>query len=417
MANVKSIFINDHTGGNVPSTTAANWLEIPVAQWEGGVEAQRIPNRNIRNTRAMAGQTLAASRVPCSLQAEFLYGAYDTLLKAALLSAAWANTDGSAKKATGLTLAVDASAKTIDASTGTPFAGLAAGDWVKLEKTSWVNDGICVRVVSLRSSGLGILYDDFTATVTTDASETGVTCRWGEIIKNGTTESLLCAVQRVAQGGSDLFLPYLKASVDGFGLSLAPGQTGNASIPLIAGELAPDFDGTFSVDSDGRYTTSGGTAIAASTYIGSGYTAAPANSPFTPVSTKSALVVNGAPGADFTSFSFQLANNTAETQVLFFQGAKYKAAGTPTLTGSFTAVFLSSTYHALIAADTAVRLACYVVDGNGKGYVLSMPAVKLGGGRVPIGSGDELVTATFTFSAELDSTTSRDFYIQRFDAS
>lgn len=417
MANVKSIFLGKNTSyGDVPSTTAADYLEIPIASFSGGKQSQRIPSRNIRNSRQPQAAILASTRVSGSVSMEFSAQTYDEVLQAALLSAAWAKVDGSANlKASSLTLAVDASAKTVDASTGTPFAGLAAGDWVRLEKTGWTNNGIALRVTGLRSSGLGFSYDAFSRTVTTDASETGCVVRWGEELVIGTTERIFTLVERVAQIGADLFVPYLRARFDGFGLNIVPGQAMQMQAPWIAGEAPSDFDGTITVDSTtGEYDTAGATTVQLSTYIGSGYTAAPGNDSFTPVSESSALMVNAAPGANFTSLQFALTNNTQGTQVLFHQGDKYLAAGEAGISGSFRAVFENETYHDLLETDADVAIACYIVDSDGLAYVIDFPSCKLGGGETPIANASDLVESNFSFTGGLNSTTNQSMRVQRF---
>lgn len=415
MANTKAVFIAENASSStlVPSTTAADYIEIPITSENVGATAQSTASQTIRNDRQPSGAIRTGIQVAGAISAEFAYGAYDAPLQWALLSAAWANVNGSAVKSTGNTITLDHSTKNITASSGTPFAGLAVGDWVRLEKSGYQNDMIAVRISTFTSS-TDINYDSWTKTPTTDGSGVAsVTVRSGQSIEIGTTDYLLTLAKKIAQAGVTKYPAYLGLAADGLQLSLQPGQVPSLQIPFVGSSLVGDDDGDFRLDSDGNEVGSGGTNIVLSTYLASGYTAAPSNSVFSPVQQSSSLMVDGVPSSLLTQFQMALANNTAGEPVLFRFGNYGVSAGAAAISGSFEAIYTDGSLRTAFRNETPIRLALYIVDGTGQAYIIDMPRVLLNGGNDAITSAGGFVKLPFQFSAEKDSTTSRALQIIR----
>lgn len=415
MANTKAIFMapNASTSTLVPSTTASDYIEVPLTSENLVAQAQTTESQIIRSDRAPAGSIRTGVSVSGSLNSEFLYGAYDELLKAALLSPAWADCNGSSVKVTGATITVDHSAKTIVASSGTPFAGLAVGDWVRLEKTGYQNDGIAFRI-STYTSSTSIAYDSWTKTPTTDGSSVAsVTVRAGERIENGTTDVLWTVAKKIGQAGSTKYPCYLGITIDGLQFSFQPNNVPTISFPLVGTALVGDDDGDFRLDANGDEVGSGGTNIVLSTYLASGFTSAPSNSVFSPVNKTSSIIVEGVPSTVATQFSMSLANNTSGEPLLFNDRAYGTTAGRLAITGQTEAIYASSALRTAFVADSAVRLAVYIKDGDGQAYIIDMPRVKIGGGGESIAGSEGFVKTPFTFSLEKDGTTGRAIQIIR----
>lgn len=412
MTNVRSIFVSRNpTDGKIPSTTAADYVEIPIRGSSGGFQTTEIQSQIIRSTRQPQGSTRTGSSVQATIDSEAIYGAFDTILEAALLSAGWDFVDGSAIKSASLTIAVDAGAKTITASAGTPFAGLAAsGDWVRLEKTGWENDGIVFHVAS--KTDTVITYDYASATVTTDASESSVIVRWGERIEIGTTEGVFTVVKKIGQAGTTIYELHTKSQFDGLTINAAIGSFMSINFPYIGGSAIYDDTGTVIVDSNGDEAGSG-TSIAIGTYLASGYTAAPSNTSFSPVKEASAMWVDGILSTVLKNVTLTLANNTQGEQVLFKSGNQFVAAGDASVTGTFAAIFDSPDIMQSVVADDAVAVQFYLVDDQGQGYIFDCPNCKLGSNGTPISNGRDLVQQQLRFSASPDPTTLRSFSITR----
>lgn len=411
MTNVRSIFVSRNpSDGKVPSTTAADYVEIPIRGASGGFQTTEIQSQIIRSTRQPQGSTRTGSSVGATIDSEAIYGAFDDIFEAALLSAGWAFVDGSAIKSASLTVAVDAGAKTITASAGTPFAGLNVGDWVRLEKATWENDGIVFHVAS--KTDTIITYDYASATVTTDASESGVIVRWGERVEIGTTEGVFTVVKKIGQTGTTIYELHTKSQFDGLTINAAIGSFMSLSFPYIGGSAIYDDTGTVTVDSNGDEAASG-TAIAIGTYLTSGYTAAPSNTSFSPVKEASAMWVAGIQSTVLKNLTLTLGNNTQGEQVLFKAGNQFVAAGDAVVSGTFNAIFDAPDIMQSVVADDAVAVQFYLVDDQGQGYIFDCPNCKLGSNGTPISNGRDLVQQQLRFSAAPDPTTGRSFSITR----
>lgn len=419
MTNTKAIFFsrNASTGTLVPSTTAADYIEVPLSNENLVATAQTTQSDIIRSDRAPAGAIRTGVSVSGQVNSQFLFGAYDDLLEAALLSAAWDYCNGSAVKVTGATVTVDHSAKTIVASAATPFTGLAVGDWVRLEKTGYQNTGIAFRI-SVWTDASNITYDSWSSTPTTDGSSvSSVVVRPGERIENGTTDVLYTAVKKIGQSGATKYPCYLGVTIDGVQISFQPNQVPTIGFPLVGTSLVSDDDGSFALDANGDEVSSGGTTIALSTYLASGFTAAPSNSVFSPVNRSSSVIVQGIPSVVATQFSFSLANNTSGEPILFNDRAYGTSPGTLSITGQTEAIYTASDLRTAFVNDSAVRIAMYVVDGDGQAYIIDMPRVKIGGGGESIAGNEGFVKTPFTFSLEKDGTTGRAIQIIRLGTS
>lgn len=414
MVNVRSVFIaRNPTDGAVPSTTAADYINLPITGASGGFVTTEIQDPTIRDDRQPAGSVRTGSSITGAVEGSFRYGAFDEALAAALLDDDWDYVDGSAVKSASLTLAVDSGAKTITASAGTPFAGLAAaGDWVRLEKTGWSNDGIVFHVAS--KTDTVITYDYASAAVTTDASEASCIVRWGERITIGTTEHVYTLVKKIGQAGVTLYEMHTGINFDGVTLSAAIGQVMRCSFPYVGRSVIVSDDGTIIVDSNGDEAGSG-TTIDLDDYLttGPGYTAADDGAAFSPVKQQSAMWVDGELAATLKNITLTLANNTQGEAVLFQEGNQYVAAGDAQVTGSFNAIFNAIALMNVVKNNTSVAVQFYLVDSTGQGYIIDCPSCTLGSGGNPITNGRDLVQQQLRFSATVDATTDRAFSITR----
>lgn len=416
MANTKSIFLaeNASTATLVPSTTAADYVEIPLSSENLTASSQSVESQIIRADRSPAGAIRTGIEVSGAINSEFLYGAYDRLLEAALLSPDWANVNGSGVKVTGATVQFNHGTTSVVASAGSPFAGLAAGDWVRFEKVGYANHMVAVRIATWTDAS-NITYDSWNKTPTTDGSaESGVTVRAGQEIVQAATDRLLTAAKKIGQGGVTKYPVYLGLTIDGFSLSMQPGQVPTITFPVVGSKLVGDDDGTFRLDSNGNEVGSGGTEIQIATYLASGFTSAPSNTVFSPVNQSSAVIIDGVPSEIATQFQLQLSNQTAGEQVLFRFGNYSTTPGSAQITGSFEAIYIDGSLRTKFINETSVRLALYVVDGNGQAYIFDIPSVTLNGGGEQIQGQEGFVKLPFSFSARKDTDLGVSMRIVRF---
>jgi hypothetical protein len=245
---------------------------------------------------------------------------------------------------------------------------------------------------------------------------TTVTVRSGERITVGTQDRLHTYVKKLSQAGSDIYQAFLGCQFDQLGIQLSAGELMSFSTQVRGRKLVPDFDGTFVLDSNGDIDA-GGTSIALATYLASGFTAAPTTSVLSTASaTTGAIMLDGVPSLAVESYDLQLANNIQGEQTIFVFGDAYVEPGVVAMTGNFSAVFDGTDLMEKFVNDQTAALAVYMVGSDGKGYIFDNQAVRLGNGQNDFNN-DALVKLAFSWSAEVDSTTSRAFQIIRFDAS
>jgi hypothetical protein len=418
MASVRAIYIGGGQSGSVvPSTTASDYIETLFTSEGVAAVAQTTQDDTFSASRQPRGSVRTGFNVGGPMNGRLRYGAYDHIMESALFSPNWATLQtGSVKKIVG-TITVDHSAKTIVATAGSPFGGLAVGDWVRLEKTSYQNDGICVRI-STWTDADNIAYDSWSKLPTTDASPVAsVTVRAGERITVGTTDRLHTYVKKLAQIGTTSYQSFLGCQFDQFGVSLSPGDLSSFSTQVRGRKLVPDFTGDFNLDSNGDLVASGGTNIQIDNYTTTGFTAAPSTSVLsTATNTGGAIMIDGVPSLVVSNFDFNLANNIQGEQTIFVFGDYAVEPGVVGLTGNLNAIFAGTDLLEKFVNDQSARLACYITGTDNKGYIFDIPNVRLGGGESGFNN-DALVRLGFTWSAEVDATTSRAFQVVRFDAS
>ena len=418
MASVRAIYIGGGQSGSVvPSTTASDYIETLFTSEGVAAVAQTTQDDTFSASRQPRGSVRTGFNVGGPLNGRLRYGAYDHIMESALFSPNWATLQtGSVKKIVG-TITLDHSAKTIVAASGSPFGGLAVGDWVRLEKDGYQNDGICVRI-STWTDASNIVYDSWSKTPTTDGSSVAsVTVRAGERITVGTTDRLHTYVKKLSQTGVDSYQAFLGCQFDQFGISLSPGDLSSFSTQVRGRKLVPDFTGDFNLDSNGDLVASGGTLIEIDNYTTTGFTAAPTTSVLsTATNTGGAIMIDGVPSLVVSNFDFNLANNIQGEQTIFVFGDYAVEPGVVGLTGNLNAIFAGTDLLEKFVNDQSARLACYITGTDDKGYIFDIPNVRLGGGESGFNN-DALVRLGFTWSAEVDATTSRAFQVVRFDAS
>lgn len=415
----KEVYISaDNSGSIVPSTTASDYIATDIVSEGVAASATTTEDDTLSSSRQPRGGVRTGISVQGPIEQRFRFGGSDHIFESALHSADWGPVSDNVSatyKLTG-TVQLNHTTKAIAATSGSPFTDLAVGDWIRLEKSGYQNDGIAVRI-STWTDADNIVYDSWTATPTTDGSPVAsVVVRSGERITIGTTERVHAMTKVIGQAGTTLYEILLGIRFDAVGVSMQVGQLSTVTSQARGVKPVGEFDGSVVLDANGDIAVSGTTVNVAS-YTSSGFTPAPSTSVFQLTqATRGAVMVDGVPSTQMTEFTWNLANNIRGEGVLFYFGEKYVQPGRAALSGTATAIFDDPTLYEKFVADTSAKLAAYIVDGSDNAYIFDMPNVRLAGGGTSL-SGDELVKLPFNFACEVDATTSRAFQLVRFDAS
>ena len=420
MSVVKSLFIGLNSGTSiVPSTTAADYIDTLFTSEGVAASASTTEDDTYSTSRQPRGSVRTGISAQGPLEQRFRFGGSDHIFESALHSPDWEPVSGNVSatyKLTG-TIQLNSTTKGIAATSGSPFADLAVGDWIRLEKSGYANDGLVCRI-STWTDADNIVTDSWSQTLTNDgAPVASVVVRSGERLTISTTERVHTYVKKIGQAGTTLYEAIGGARFEAVGVSLQQGQLATVSSQIRAVKPFGEFDGNFIVDSNGDIAASGTTVDLVTYTTSPNYTAAPSTSVFSLTqTTRGAIMVDGTPSTQMVEFSWNLANNIRGESVLFYFGEKYVQPGRVALSGTANAIFDDAVLYTKFVNDTSARLASYIQDGDTNGYVFDMPNVKLGGGGTGL-SGDDLVKIPFTYACEVDATTSRAFQLIRFDAS
>ena len=420
MPATKAVFIAENDSGVVPPTSGPDYIETPISS--EGVRAASSATQDDLITDSRQPRDVVRTGFECSgpLASRLAYGMHDHILEGALFSADWSNVNGSGTKVASATVQLLTASKTIVATAATPFAGLAVGDWVRLEKVGYANHGIAVRI-SVWTDSSNIAYDSWTATPTNDGSAvSGVTVRPGQRIVPGNTDREFTYVKKIAQAGATLYECFIGAKFDGLSLQAQPGQIMAFGSQVFARRVVEDFTGSFTIDDDGEIAATGND-IELATYLasagGGGYTAAPGNKLFsTAQRSGGAVMLDGVPSSIMSTFSMDLQNNIAGEPVLFRQGNAYVEPGQVGIAGNFEAIFADSTLYEKFIADQEARLGLYVVDNSLQGYLFDWPSIRINDGGTQIQGQTGLVKLALSWGATVDVTTSRAMQVIRFGA-
>jgi len=365
-------YVEESTFGVTPSGPPT--LQNMRYTQESLVQATEVvQSQEIRSDRQVPDHVRTGIRAEGDIGLELSYGAYDDLLQAALQSADWSAEESVAAADTGV------SAATSDDSfnhTSSWDNDPSAGDIIKVSGFTEAGNNGYFRVVSVSGSNKIVVNRNLTDEVAGDS----VTIENLSAITNGTTQKSY-SIEKTFEDLSNIFEVLTGLTVNALSLNVQPDQ-------IITG----------------NFGFLGKSAASSASTVGDGSnTAAPTDDVMNAID-HIAAVVEGGSDYDITQFSLELANNLRARQQVGTLGAVSIGAGTVEITGTLQAYFNNSTVMDKYLNFTETEIMIVAEDGNGKAYVIDLPAVKYTQGQRVAGGINQDVIADMQFSAKRSGT-------------
>jgi hypothetical protein len=355
-------------------------------------ETQTVVSAEVRSDRNIADVIRSGFSAAGDCAFELSYGAFDTWMQYALLSAGWS----SPVTVTGTGIALvgtdyeffDGSTHTITDS-GNGLAGFSVGEWVKITAAS-LTGGYCYAKITGKAAGSMTLVSVSGGGFSSAIAGQSVTIYQAASITPGVALNTM-TVERKYDDLTNIYAAYLGMALDSMSLSIAAGAIITGSFGLM-----------------GQKEKSNTSAY------GTGYTAAATNAVMNGVDDVVDLIVNGVGNIPATSIGFQLKNNLRGRMQIGDGGPVSIGTGSTNITGTLQAYFANATMMAQYLAFTAVSLAIPVDDGNGKGYIFEFPSVKLTAGQRVVSGQNSDIIQDLQWTAKLHTTDGCMMRIARF---
>jgi hypothetical protein len=377
---VRMSFIEEVTYGVTP---AGNLTDFRYTGETLGQETSTKLSDEIRADRQTADVVRTMIKNAGTMNFEFIAAQHDTILQAALLSAAWS----SAVTLTLTTIAATGANSFTDSANG--FGVFAVGQWVKTSGfTNPANNG-WFRLTSVAAGTIGVA--GATATVVEAAGGSRTIIQGGQIT-NGTTAKSFT----IEKHFTDLVNTYSVnrgMMFDQFGMKIATEEINTCNATLMGKDEA---NGTVSV--------------------GSGYVAANTNDVLQGIDHIPATLEGGAAAGTIglIELGWNINNKLRGRTQIGTLGLISVGVGSIEATGNLRAYFETATLFQKYLAFTASSLAFVVNDPVAlKSYVFEFPRVKYSTGKRVAGGKDQDVIADLSFNAYRDPTTGITMRISR----
>lgn len=343
---------------------------------------QFTKSREIRSDRQASGVVLIGIGAGGSIDGELSYGAFDDLLKAALLSGAWAG----AVSVTGTNISAAASDNSINS--GSSAFTATAGQWVRVTGFTTNGTAFWARVTTATSAKL-ILAGP---TLVNESAGASVTVKASDKIQVGTTIPDL-VFERKHGDVASVFSDFVGCAIDTFELNM------NAQ-----GIITVKF-GVVGKDETKNTSTQMGTP-----------TAAPTNESMNGVRDPLKLYEGGIAVASEMSameLTLRVANKLRTRLNLGSLGAVSLGSGSVDVTGTLRAYFVNATKKDKFLAATATSFAFVVRDPANNTYVFELPAAKFKGESSNASAIDTDIVEPLEFEAYRDATVGNTLIIHR----
>lgn len=379
-------YIEESVFGVTPATGTARELRVTGESLDYGI--QTTSSEEIRADRMTTDLVVVGAQASGGLNFELSYNEFDTLL-AATLQGSWLTAGAGGEQTITATFA--SPANTITASTGTPFANVSAGQWIKISgAVNAANNGY-VRVLTKTSATVLVLDK----TLVAETSTASVKVSASRLV-NGATQRSYSIEKRFADVGQ--FFVYRGMTASRMALNFQSGS-------LVTGSF--EFMGK---DSE-RKTES---------FLPGTPTASQTGTIMNAVSGVGAILENGTPLSNTTfisSLSLNVDNTLRMQNAVGVLGAAGIGSGTLKVTGSMEVYFADGTLYDKLVNNTDSSLVWTVfdkADGSGGGYAFNLPKIKFTEGRVQAGAINQDVMATMGFEAILSPAANAQILVDRF---
>lgn len=371
------------------TTPAAAMTELRYTSESLGYAINNVTSNEVRSDRQVVDLIQVGAEASGNVDFELSFGAHDAFLAGALFST-W-----SPQLAISSTNDIGASnTDGILSSAVTDFvaAGVTEGQWVRasgFQAASGANNGYYL-VTSVTPNAIGV-----SPPPAVDEGGFGITVSMsGSVLRNGVAETSFTLEKAFADVGK--FIAFTGMVANTLSLDIQTGQVlrGSASFMGKAATIGDASVGT-------------GTPVSATTHD-------VMNAVGNIGEIREAGELLG--GTALRSLSVRIANGLRGIQAVGSLGNVDIGAGRCTVTGSVSAYFSDGTWYQKYLAGTATSLSFRVEDGSGNAYLITLPKVKLTGGRVQAGGNDRDVMADFDFQALSDPASGCTIQIDRFAA-
>jgi hypothetical protein len=372
-------FVAESSYGEQKTGSALQLLRVTSDSLAMGANPSR--SGEIRANRRLANVRMTGKRVEGTLGFELSYGTFDTLLQAALLSAAWTAPVVIGPKIT--VAAVATGNKYTDSANG--LAGVTAGQWIYVTGfTTPANNGF-KKIVSKLAGEIVVSG----GTLADEVAGDSVTITQGGRIVDGTTLTTF-NFERVYKDLSQELALFTGVGLNGLSLNV-PAE----------GIMTGSFDCLGKAETS--LTVTGGNA----------YTAVSTTEPMEGGDINALLENQDAIG--FLSFTLAL-NNGLRLQREAPAGISGLGTGQIDASGTLQAYFTDKILYNKWLNETASILALCLRDTAGNGYVLDFPQVKYSAGKRSLTGPNGDVVADLGWTAYENPTESALMTVTRFAA-
>lgn len=412
---VRSVFIAPQPSPSslVPSTTAADYIEIPIVNENVKPTSSSKESAIIRADGQPADTIRTGFDVAGPLNSEFMFGAFDLLIRSVVGAASWAQVgDG---EATSISLTVVAATKTL---TGTgAFTNASVGDWLRLENSGEVNDGIACRIATKTSNDevvVDSVVDAGASELTDETSTAGYRIHYGTRAAGGTTKQQLTYGKRWTDvSETNRIECMLGMLVNSWTLRATPNAELTTSFEFLGRKIVPDFTGNFALNANGDIDA-GGTTIDLATYLASGFTAAPDNKVYNSIR-NAAIVLDKTLSTVMTNFEMTVSGNAAGEPVIGQQGNRFVNRGSLSASVNTEAMVEDVGLYQKFINDDLASASIYINDGANQAYIIDVPSVRINDGGTGIQDQNSSIRLPLQFGAGVDPVTGRAFTVTRLD--
>lgn len=350
-------------------------------------------SKEIRADRMVGGTFLTKASAAGGVNFEFSYQEFDPFLAAALMSE-W----GTAGEGGEVTVTASFSDNTLTADSGTPFAPIVVGQWLRVSGAATTGNNGVFKVTARTDASLTLtkfnpstqVLDaafDFTSEVATAGVKVS-----SSRIKNGVTMHSFTLEKRATDIGQ--YIVYTGMAPSKLSLDISSGGAVTGSVDFMGFSSVTDSKTSMPAEGAASQTYSVVNAIRGVGAVQEG-------------------------GVDLTDtfikkVSLNIDNALREQDAIGHLGAIGIGAGTLKVTGSMTTYFSTGRLYKKYLDSSASSLSLTLLDGALNGYNLLVPKLHFTAAKIVNGAIDQDVMVELSFSAEFDPATNAMIIIDRF---
>lgn len=392
--------------GQVP---AISLREVPFTGESFQFSKQSIESSNINSFRQVLDNIQVGFDTSGGINIEMAPKVYDDLIAGVL----W-NEWGPATSVS-VTCTVVAATRTYSVSTGTPFANLVPGQFVRIAGfTNQANNGV-KKILSVAADDMSFVVVNNGTTLIGETTA-NVTVR-GSMIRNGNTRQSFFWERTHTDLDPRQYFSFNGNLVNSFNLSAQASAIITGAFQFMGQTTAIYNDNAVGVanpNGNGDGTVGSGSKSA------SHITLAPlAFNGLNAVSHVGDVCINNIPvnsGVDaiyMNALDFTITNNLRGVKAIGYLGNVDVSPGKMAVTGSMKALFESDIMYRRYVNDEEFSLSISLLNENNEGYVFSWPRMTLSASSMNAGGQDQDLIEDAQWQALMESTTNTSVQIDR----